>query len=59
MENQKKIEKEKTFIIYPTHRELGYTAPGIAIQAKEYSVAVNLAKVQSGLARFEDKWLFM
>lgn len=47
----------KTFIIYPVHRK-GYKAPGIAIDATEYSVAVQLAKNLSRLSDFPE-WRFM
>lgn len=37
----------------------GSNAPGIAIDATKYDVAVELAKKQSQLSKWPDKWIFM
>lgn len=53
------MEKDKTFMIVPTHKERGYTAPAIAVTAKDYSVAVTMAEKSSQLSKWPDKWYFI
>lgn len=52
-------EKEKTFIIYPVHRQYNYKAPAIAVEATKYETAKELAMKQSRLSAWPDKCIFM
>lgn len=51
--------KEVAYIIYPTHRQRGYSAPGIAVNASSYSIAKAAAEKLSRLSDFPEIWMFI